>query len=276
MPSSPSLSSAEKGATARHAAPRAATAVAYSTRILKGAALVPYAKELLRDWDEARSNDENMDGYRRSGAFGRASQGRAVAILRVLGERYLADEDVRRGLSILCRARPEPPTIEHVLAYHAALTDPLLYDFGAEFLFSRHRLGLNTISLHDAVEFLSERGVLAEPRPWSMATTEEVSRKLLTAFRDFGFLRGAARKTLTTSLPPPLAVVWVATHRIRVGAPPRLVDDRSFRLLLLSPDEAESRLRVADDLGLIRVEGAGAVARIDLRHRSLEELARAV
>lgn len=255
---------------------RTAPVAAYSTRILKGAALVPYAKELLRDWDEARSLDENLEGYRRSGSFGRASQGRAVEILRVLRERYLADDGVRKGLSVLCRARPEPPTVEHVLAYHAALTDPLLFDFGSDFLWNRHRSSLTTVAVHDAVEFLAARGVLEGPRPWSTATTEEVARKLLTAFRDFGFLRGAARKTLGASLSPPLAVAWVATHRTRVGAPARLVDDRAFRVLLLTPDEAEGRLRAAADLGLLRVEGAGLVTRVDLRYRTLEELARAV
>lgn len=272
MPSFPSLSSDSAGRRPTSAAANRG----YTTRVLKGAALVSYSKELLRDWDEEMSLDQNLELYHHSGSFGRASRGRAGEILRVLRERYLNDEDVRKALSILCRARPEAPTIEHVFAYHAALTDPLLFDFAADFLWRRHRTSLRTVTVPDAVEFLTERGVLEGSRPWSTSTTEEVSRKLLTAFRDFGFLRGAVKKALTTALSPPFAVAWVATHRMKLGSPGRLVEDPAFRVLLLTPEETENQLRAADRLGLVRVQGAGLVARIDPRHGSLEELARAL
>jgi len=250
---------------------------AYTTRILKGAALVSYAKELLRDWDEGRPLDENLASFRKSGAFGRASAGRAAEILRVLQARYLQNDDVRRGLVLLTRARPEPPTLELILGYHAALTDRLLFDFAADFLYEQRRFRAAHVSVDDGMRFLRDAGVFRGPKAWSTATGQEVARKLLTAWRDFGLLRGDAKKALLPPTPPVVAVVWVAMH-VRANAPGarRLAEDRAFRLFLLTPEEVEARLVAASDRGLLAFHGAGLVGRIDWRFDSLEALARAV
>lgn len=270
MSSSPSAVRRERAVPAR--------ATVYTARILKGAGLTAYAREILREWDETLGVEENLGRFRRSGAFGRSSERRANDILRVLSARYLGDADVRRGLGALARGRVDPMTIDLLLGYHAAQADRLLFDFAADFIYETYRRGVVEVGLDAALRFLEERGLTGGERgAWSVGTGTEIARKLLTAWRDFGLLRGASTKRIVAPHVPPLVAAWIATDRHRVVRATRsLLEDRAFRLVLLDADGVERALRAASDAGLLYFQGGGAVAHVTPKFQSLEELAHAV
>jgi hypothetical protein len=249
----------------------------YATRILKGAGLVTYAKDLLAEWDEKIPFEENLAKFRRSGMFGKASAARAGDVLSVLNTRYLHDESTRRGLVRLRRARPAPPTLELVLGFHAAMTDQLLFDFAADFLFDRRERGLTSVSQDDAIGFLTKLGVARPPYAWSSRTITRVARQLLTAWRDFGLLTGTSRKRLTDRPVPIPAFLWVAAFlKESTGSTAGLFHDRAFRLLLLSPTDVESMFASASRQGWLQLSGGGPLARIEWRYTTVEEVASAL
>lgn len=249
----------------------------YTTRILKGAGLVEPAKEVLRGWQLERGLEANLAPFRRAGALGRVSAQRTGDILSIITSRYLEDAHVRRALVRLAQSRPEWPTLEMVLGYHAALADRLLFDCAARLLYARRARGLSTVTADDVYAFLGEKGLLEGEGPWSSRTARRVARNLLSAWRDFGVLEGEAKKTLNRKGVPTAVVVWIATHLSSASSPPpNLQDAEAFRLVLLTPEEVERHLVAADARGWLRYQGGGAVARLDLHHASVEELAHAL
>jgi len=254
---------------------RGSTPEGYTTRILKGAGLTTYARDVLAEWQEDLDFDDNLRRFQRSGVFGRASAGRASEILRVIDSRYLRYDHVRRGLGALIRARSPRSTIDLLLGYHAACSDRLLFDFGSRALYEWRVAGRDTVSTSDGLRFLERPDVLGpQLGGWSSATATEVIRKLLTAWRDFGLLRGAARKRIVRPDVDPLAIAWVVTDRFSKTAGTRvLVRDPVFRLFLLSEEEVEASLHAADGAGLLRVEGGGEIVRVTPLFANVQELA---
>lgn len=249
----------------------------YTTRVLRATALIEATKHLLREWDGSRPEAENLDLFRRPGALVKTSHQRTGDLLAVLRARYLEDAGLRRALVRLAQTRPQWPTLELVLGYHASMKDDLLFDFAADFLYSRRLAGVRSVSTDDAYDYLRGLGLLEAPYSWSSTTVRALSVKLLTAWRDYGLLRGKAKKTFSTDPIPTSVVVWIATDRApQVPSAMDLAEHRAFRLLLLTPEEVERHLRAADTRGWLRFQGAGTVARLDLTHHSIEDLANAL
>lgn len=249
----------------------------YTTRILHASGLVEPTKQLLREWNLARDVDANLSAFKGAGALFRTSTQRAKELLSLIEARYLREPQVLRGLVSLAKARAEYPILELILGYHAALRDDLLFDFAADFLFPLRLRGAGHVSSDEAHDFLGQLEAPDGPTSWASPTMRAASRKLLTAWRDFGLLEGEAKKSITTRAIPTEAVVWIATHRsAEVVRAADLAEDRAFRLLLLTPEEVERHLRAADARGLLRYQGGGAIARLDLHHPSVEALAHAL
>ena len=106
----------------------------YSSRIIKAGALLADTKTLLSHWDTSATVQANLVRIRQENAFGKASRSRVEDILAVFRQRYLVEDEVIKALVALVRDRLPAIALDRILFFHAAKSDPLLYDVVVEWL----------------------------------------------------------------------------------------------------------------------------------------------
>jgi hypothetical protein len=80
---------------------RRSTSRIYTSKIIKAGALLADTKTLLTHWNEALSEEQNIDRFRRENLFGKASRSRIEDILLIFRQRYLRERDVLPALARL-------------------------------------------------------------------------------------------------------------------------------------------------------------------------------
>lgn len=246
----------------------------YSSKIIKASALLSDTKTLFTHWDEAKTAEENLQEARRANIFGKASRSRVADILAIFRQRYCLTDGSDIALRRLVRSGLPAETVDRVLYYHAALADPLLYDFVTEYLYHLYRRGRHVVTVEDALEFV-RRAVAAgrTTTEWSATTQKRVAQHLLAALRDFHVLQGARRSPRKTFAPahlPVEAFVYIAfdIHR-EVVSGERLLHHRHWRLFLLDVGAVERLFVEAHQSGYLRYEAAGSLVRVDFPYPDL-------
>jgi Putative inner membrane protein (DUF1819) len=113
---------------------RASHDVKYSSKIIKAGALLTDTKLLLRQWHEGLDVQSNLDNVREYNLFGKASRLRAEDILSDFKQRYLKDLHVLRALVTLTKGGMPAESLDRILYFQAARSDPLLHDLVTEVL----------------------------------------------------------------------------------------------------------------------------------------------
>ncbi|MHB1561576.1 MAG: BrxA family protein [Isosphaeraceae bacterium] len=247
----------------------------YSSRIIKAGALLPDTKTLFSYWDASATVPENLDRIRRENVFGKASRSRVEDILAVFRQRYLADEEVLRGLVVLVQERLPAASLDRILYFHAARSDRLLHDVVTEWLAFRlaeGRVAVDTASLQRVLgEWVAQGKTTSR---WSDETTGRVAQGLLSTLRDFGVLQGSVHKRIA---PPhlPLAAFCYVMFYLKQQQPSglKLVDHRDWRLFLLDRGAVERLLLEAHQHGLLEYHAAGSVIRLTFPASNLAEYA---
>jgi hypothetical protein len=106
----------------------------YSSKIIKAGALLPDAKLLLGEWDEDLGIQSNLERVRRDNLFGKASRSRVEDILTVFKQRYLSDSDLLSALITMTKDRIPAESLDRILYFQAARSDPLLHDLVTQLL----------------------------------------------------------------------------------------------------------------------------------------------
>ncbi|HXF72497.1 MAG TPA: BrxA family protein [Actinomycetota bacterium] len=245
----------------------------FSSRIIKGGALLEDTKRLLELWDPEEDEPRNLRRILGSGGLAK-SGARQEDLLAVLRRRYVeGGPHVIRTLKVIAH---DPRAFREACYYETCRTDDLLAAFAAGPLFGRYwGDGRNDLAVDDVTRWLrSELGVPG----WGEYTTRRVARGILSALRDFGILEGAKGGRRKRILPPHLSMRGFAYVALRERG--RLPSDRA---LLASPawrwyllDEAALRrlFLEADRHGILRYSEAGSVVRVDWVVRDLEEVGR--
>ncbi len=211
----------------------------YTTRILKGGALLAETKALFAEWDDKLTVQQNLDRFIRRNPAGKASRSRVEDILAVLRRRYLLSGPDRNGLVALVARGMPVNLIRPILFFYTACDDRLLHDAVTDFLLRRRVSANSQVRVSDLEEWIRER---TGQKGWSRTTVTRCARGVLSALRDFGILSGAVRKYLA---PPGSPFAYWVSERIR-----RLFTE-------LPPFEGEGRtakqgLATADDFRFIR------------------------
>jgi hypothetical protein len=187
----------------------------YSSKIIKAGALLPDTKTLFSTWDTTVTVPENLARIRRENVFGKAARSRVEDILAVFRQRYLSDPEILRALVVLVQKRFPAASLDRILYFHAAQSDPLLHDVVTQWLVPLLGRGIRDIAVDEVQKLISKW--VAEGRTtgaWSEVTTRRVAQGLLSTLRDFGVLQGSVRKRIA----PPYRAWQVFREGQAVGA----------------------------------------------------------
>jgi hypothetical protein len=250
----------------------------YSSRILKAGALLDETKMLLSVWDEFSSTVDNIARFRQENILGKASRSRSNDILRAFYQRYLVDERVMRSLILLIKGKCPANSINHILYFHTAMSDSLIHDFVADFVSSKYRRGLQSISVNETSEWIKKKISAGKTvRLWSDNTIQRSSRGLMSALRDFGVLKGLRDKQIAAIYVPVEAFCYIAFYLHLLGLSGKsLLESPEWRLFLLEAHDVERLFIDAHQVHLLEYRAAGSAIRIDFPVATMEEYSRVI
>jgi hypothetical protein len=244
----------------------------FSSRIIKGGALLDDTRRLLEVWDPDLDSRENVRRILASGLLAK-SAARQEDVLGPLRQRFLeTDPDVPRALSALAT---DPRAFREACYYEAARSDELISAFASGPLYAWYwRERRLEVGVEDVIEWLrSEPGTQA----WSENTKQRVAQGLLSTLRDFGVLDGTRRGRHKRILAPHLSIrgfFYVALReRARLASARALLRAPAWRWYLLDAEAVRSLFLEADRQGILRFSEAGTVLRIDWLLTDLAEVA---
>ncbi len=254
----------------------------YSSKIIKASGLLADTKTLFAHWDENKTAEENFQEARRTNIFGKASRSRVEDILAIFRQRYIPENGSGPVLRRLVQSDLPVEVVDRVMYYYAALADPLIYDFVAEYLFELYQRGRQVVTQEDALEFINQ--ATAQGRinpPWHSAETRlRVAQGLLSTLRDFRVLqaaKGSPRKTFAPVHLPIEAFLYIAFDiQCQVASGERLLRHPHWRLFLLNINAVERLFLEAHQLGYLRYEAAGSIVRIQFLYDNLAALVEAM
>jgi hypothetical protein len=249
--------------------------VLYSSKIIKAGALLADTKTLLAHWDESQPVAANLAAIRRDNLFGKASRSRVEDILAILRQRYLSDPTVTKALVTLTKHRLPAASLDGILYFHSALTDPLLRDAVTQLLLPMYAQGIvdvNAREFQNAIAKWAAEGKTTTK--WSDITICRASQELLATLRDFGVLRGAVNKRIAPTPLPMDAFAYLAFYlKQQQPSAAKLIELPEWKLFFLPREGVERFLLEAHQCNLLEYHAAGSVGRLTFPARTLEEYA---
>lgn len=254
---------------------------AYTTRLQKAGAAIEDSRILLRHWSDAIPTEQLTDKLISENVLGKTSRMRMKDVItRVFVPRFVHGEpkDAWRYLQTLEVGGIDSTTMASLLYFHTARSERILYDFMVEEVFARFKVGHNEIGVEDAVSYISK--VTAPEKKdgaWTDTVSLKVARGMLAALRDFGILKGKAKKRLASVFLHPQAfalLAFISNQQLR--SVDKIIHSDDWKLYLLSPEAVERKLLEAHQLGYLNYKVAGDIKRIDFPYSSLEEMAHGI
>jgi len=245
----------------------------FTSRIIKGGALLEDSRRLVESWRTSASPHENIARVVQTGALGKGSRSRVDDVIDILRRRLVAPgPDVLRTLHLFAN---DPRAFREACYYEASRSDPLLRAFAAGPLFRWHEEGCRGIGVSQVARWLaSDRRIPS----WGEETRNRVAQGLLSALRDFGILQGVPRGRRKAFAPVHITMrgfAYVALRERTQHESDRALLQADAWLRYLLPQDAVRRLFLeADRLRVLRFAEAGSAVRIDWLVTELEEVPR--
>ena len=154
------------------------------------------------------------------------------------------------------RYSPEFISLVYVLY---CLRDRLTFDFITQRIWPRWNGGQLIILPDDLLDFMDQASESQPQIPrWSESSRRKLATSILTALRDFGLLKGIQRKAaVKPALPLTTAEIIVRLLTAEGCRGGEVLDDPTWRLFLLSPNEVAHTLLQLAQQKRIRFEKAG-------------------
>jgi len=166
----------------------------YSSKIIKAGALLPHTKLLLETWDTTTDVEYNLERVREANLLGKSSRSRVEDVLRVFRQRYTENPEMLSALVALVKGGMLGESLDRILYFQAARSDPLLHDLVTEVLAAwstRSDWEVRPWEVQNWVDEQVEAG--NTERPWSFEVQRRVVQGLLATLRDFGVLEGSVK-----------------------------------------------------------------------------------
>jgi hypothetical protein len=251
------------------------TTARYTSNLQKGGALLEATSLLVSAWDDGRSISDNLAAAVDANVFGTASAVRRLDLVdRILRPRFVdPGPHVIPALKFLLAA--DRRAFRDACYFETSRAEPVLADFVEGTLFDRYAAGRAVITVADAEQWIRTLPVSGSAHMWSEAVQTRVSRALLAALRDFGVLSGVPsgiRKEFGHPYPSVAGFTYVAWRLLEMGVTAASIEFSSvWRRWLLSPADVGALMTDLAQHGVILLNRAGSVTRIEWRAGTLVE-----
>lgn len=247
-----------------------------TSRILKGGALLTESRILVENWNSALDPSANLDRLVKQNLLGKTSASRANDVVRTVLRPRLV-EPGPQVVEALRELLEHPTAFREACYFEATRADELLATFAEDPLgrwYADGRIAVNVLDVADWLDKLRAQRRIPE---WSEQVRDRVVRGMLSTLRDFGILRGAARKEFASPVISPAGFAYVAFRLHESGvSSPGLSSSSVWRRWLLGPAEVEQLFAEAAHQGVLRHSRAGSLVRVDWQMPSLVEVAHSV
>lgn len=248
--------------------------VVSSYTIIKGA-LIEETYMVFRDWDFAKSTDENLDLVRRTNSVGGKSASWLVDIYKVLHRRF--DPDGRdRDLVELAQRGCSLELWKPLLLWHMTRDEFLLRDFLVNWLyehFTQGSLRVRTQDLWPYLRALHDRGLIDEP--WQESTLKRVSSELLRIAVDFGLMRGTVTREFASYHLPDESFLYLLHAMVELQPNAHeVVHSQDWRMFMMDAGNVERELFRLHQFRRVHYEAAGSLAQLKLPYDSVADYAR--
>lgn len=247
----------------------------YTSNLQKGGGLLETSALFVSSWDNTRSVDENLAATTRGNLFGAASTVRRNDLAkRILRPRFVdPGPHVIAALKVLLDA--DQRAFRDASFYESSRAEPLLADFAEGPLFEWYAAGRSTITVDDAERWLSSLADSGAAPRWSEAVRTRLGRVLLATLRDYGVLTGVAggtRKAIGHPYPSVAGFAYVCWRLLEQGVTAASIEGSSvWRRWLLKPTDVGALMTDLAQHGVILLNRAGSVTRIEWRATTLAE-----
>jgi hypothetical protein len=221
----------------------------------------------FRDWDLSLSQLENVNRIRETNCIGAPSLGWLKDFAKIVSRRF--DTALRdRQLVEAARRGWDLDSWRPLLLWHTSLSDPLLTEFIAHWLFDLQDQGIVLIRSVAAREFLGSflrQNLPADQPMWSDANLAASANGLLRSCVQFHLLRGRAVKSFASYRLPERSFMYLL-HALmeRENSTHRVIHAQDWRLFLMHVQEVEEELLRLHQFGKLRFERAGSLLELTL------------
>lgn len=250
----------------------------YTSKILKGTALIEETTILFSEWDSSQNIEENLDNIRNSNTFGKASRSRVDDTLNIIKQRYLIDSDVLTSLHFLISQGCSKSILNPILYYFTLKSDPLLFDSVIIILKEFLNIHKNDVQPSDLFPYFEkwfdEKKI---QKNWSEKTRLKVAQHILATLRDFGLLKGGSKKEISSIYLPDEAFSFIALSRYNAGESGiGLLTSKTWEIFFLDTGIVERFFIECQQEQLLRYDAAGDIVRITFPSKTLTEYAHVI
>ena len=243
-----------------------------TTRLQKGGALIGEMRQLVMATARDPRTPQSVDFARK--VLTKATGARLNDVLvRAFRPRFVngSPPEAWRVVAAVESHAPDPSIIIPLYYWITARSEPLLYSFVIDELWSRLNSSDREIRMSEVTTWISGQ-LSISGKSWSPTVSLKVARGLLAALRDFGLLEGKARKRMASFRLAPEAFALIAFLLRDLGSDgSRLVGNTDWRLFLLSETAVERMFIECNQHHWLRYEVAGAIHRIEFPSNTFDE-----
>ena len=246
----------------------------YTSRLLKGGAVVEDTRRVVELWDPDLSPGANLHRLSVENLLGKPSRSRIDDLLyRVVQRRYV--EPGPHIIPALKGLVSDRRAFREACYYETSRADDLLAAFAVGPMWEWWLQGRLSVDTDDVVGWLHELAKAGKVPTWTDSVRTRTAQGLLSTLRDFGVLAGVARGRRKEIAPPsmtPRGFAYVAWREHEQGASSRALTSGSvWRRWLLDDASVEDLFVRSARLGVLRFSRAGSAVRVDwLVHRLAE------
>lgn len=238
--------------------------VVSSFTVIKGA-LIEETYAVFRDWDFARSLEENLASAKAQNVIGAKSAHWLRDVAFVLRRRFDPNDRDRNLVELAQRGCPLE-VWKPILLWHMTRDEFLVRDFLVNWLYQQFTAGALRIHAHDVWPYLRglrERGFVAEP--WKESTLKRVASELLRIAVAFGLMRGTIKREFTSYHLRDESFLYLL-HAMTESQPNagEVVRSPEWRMFLMDAVDVERELFRLHQFRRLHYEVAGSLAQLEL------------
>jgi hypothetical protein len=247
----------------------------YTSHLQKGGALLSDMRLLVHSWSEDRDSKAAQPVVIEN-ILGKRSRARAAdTYRRAFLPRFVHGDppDAWKIVQPLELKDFAPEIVRPVYYWVTARSEPILYDFAVEELAKRAAASHSALEVREVNDWISSK-LRMNGQHWSESVTTRVARGMLAALRDFGVLKGRAKKQLASPFVPLESFAYLAFVFHKLGSSgERLAIHPDWRLFLLRATSVELLFLQAHQRHFLSYQAAGRIVRIEFPAGDYREMA---